>query len=64
MKSKYWFRMHKYGIKIPESVNKAYKTDTENINIYWRDAINQEMEKVRVVLKERKLATDKISVFQ
>ena len=32
MKSKYWQRTHKYGIKIPKSVKEAYKFDEENGN--------------------------------
>ena len=32
VKSKYWQIMQKYGIKIPTSVNEAYKIDTDNIN--------------------------------
>ena len=47
LKSKYWQRTHKYGIRLPKSVEEAYKIDKENNNTLWRDAIEQEMKKIR-----------------
>lgn len=47
VKSKYWQRTHKYGIKIPKNVEQAYKIDKENNNDYWRKAIEKEMKKIR-----------------
>ena len=46
VKSKYWQRTHKYGIRIPKSVREAYEIDRENNNTYWHDAIQQEMPKI------------------
>ena len=39
---------HKYGIQIPNSVLEAYKIDERNGNTFWRDAINKEMENLKV----------------
>ncbi len=41
VKSKYWLRTHKYGIKIPKSVEQACFIDKKNGNMLWRDAINK-----------------------
>ena len=47
VKSKYWQRTHKYGIKIPKSVKEAIAFDKENGNTLWWDAICKEMKNVR-----------------
>ena len=46
VKSKYWQRTRKYGIRIPKSIKEAYEIDRENNNSYWHDAIQQEMSKI------------------
>ena len=46
VKSKYWQRTHKYGIKIPKSVKEAIAIDKENGNTLWWDAIRKEMKNV------------------
>ena len=51
LKSKYWSRTHKYGIKIPKTVEEAYAIDEENGNDFWRRAIVEEMSKVRVAFE-------------
>ena len=43
VKSRYWRTTHKLGIKLPHSVEEAYRLDEENGNSLWRDAINKEM---------------------
>ena len=35
LKSKYWFQTHKFGIKIPKSVQEAKVFDEENGNTLW-----------------------------
>ena len=35
LKSKYWERTHKYGIKIPKHMKEAIAFDRENNNTYW-----------------------------
>ncbi|KAI2511667.1 Reverse transcriptase (RNA-dependent DNA polymerase) [Fragilaria crotonensis] len=47
VKSKYWIRTHKFGIRIPKSVKEAREIDAENGNTYWWDAILKEMKNVR-----------------
>ena len=48
VKSKYWDRSHKFGIKVPKSAKEAYALDRANGNTLWADAIAEEMKKVRV----------------
>jgi hypothetical protein len=52
VKSKYWSRTHKYGIRIPKSVREAIAIDRENGNTLWWDAICEEMKNVRVAFEE------------
>ena len=47
VKSKYWLRTHKFGIRIPKSAQEAREIDAENGNTYWWDAILKEMKNVR-----------------
>lgn len=44
-------RNHKFGIKIPTTVEEALRIDAENGNTLWRDAIEKEMKNVRVAFK-------------
>jgi Reverse transcriptase (RNA-dependent DNA polymerase) len=46
-KTKYWIRTHKFGFKIPKTVEEARQIDAENGNTLWWDAIAQEMKNVR-----------------
>ena len=41
IKSKYWQRSHKYGIRIPKSVGEAHEIDKSNGNTLWADAIRK-----------------------
>ena len=52
VKSKYWTRTHKFGIKIPKSVEEAKRFDQENGNTLWWDAICKEMKNVRIAFDE------------
>lgn len=52
LKTKYWERTHKYGIKIPKSMKEAIAFDTENGNTLWYDAIMKEMKNVRIAFQE------------
>ena len=51
IKTKYWQRTHKYGIRIPKSVKEAIEIDRENGNTLWQDAIALEMKNVRVAFQ-------------
>ena len=46
VKSKYWQHSHKYGIRVPKSVEEALKIDEETHTTYWRNAIEEEMRKI------------------
>jgi hypothetical protein len=47
LKTKYWVRTHKFGVKIPKTVKEAKLFDRENGNTLWWDAICKEMKNVR-----------------
>jgi hypothetical protein len=47
VKSKYWVRTHKFGIKIPKNALEAKAIDLENGDTLWWDAICKEMRNVR-----------------
>ena len=51
IKSKYWQRTHKYGIRIPKSVKEAIKLDNENGNNLWWDSLMAEMKNVRIAFE-------------
>jgi hypothetical protein len=52
VKSKYWQRTHKFGIRIPKSVEEAKRIDAENGDTLWWDAICKEMKNVRIAFEE------------
>ena len=47
VKSKYWLRMHKFGIRIPKSVEEAKRFNQENGDTLWSEAICNETRNVR-----------------
>ena len=47
VKSKYWIRTHKFGVRIPKSVQEAKELDHQNGNSLWWEAICNEMKNVR-----------------
>ena len=47
VKSKYWLRTHKFGIRIPKLVEEAKKIDKQNGDTLWWDAICKEMKNIR-----------------
>ena len=49
--SKYWVRTHKFGVKIPKSVQVAKACDEENDNTLWWDAICKEMKNIRPIFE-------------
>ena len=52
IKSKYWERTHKYGIRIPRTIKEALEIDKENNDTMWHDAIKLEMKNNRVAFEE------------
>ena len=61
VKSKYWIRTHKFGIKVPKTVDEARKLDAENGNTLWWDAIMKEMKNVRPAFEVWEKSADEIS---
>jgi hypothetical protein len=51
VKSKYWRTTHKFGIRIPKTVEEAFRIDEETGTTFWRDAIAKELAKVRVAFE-------------
>lgn len=51
VKSKYWIRTHKFGIKIPKNAEEAKAFDLENGDTKWWDSICKEMSNVRPALE-------------
>ena len=52
LKSKYWIRTHKFGIRVPKSVQEAKRTDKQNGDILWWESICKEMANMRVAFEE------------
>jgi hypothetical protein len=52
VKTKYWSRTHKYGIRIPKNIKEAIEIDREAGNTLWMDAITLEMKNVRVAFED------------
>ena len=48
LKSKYWQRTNKYGIRIPNTVKEAYEFGKENGNKLRTEGINEETNMVRI----------------
>ena len=45
---RYWKRTHKYGIRVPKSVEEAFAIDKENGDDRWAKSIQKEMNNVKV----------------
>jgi hypothetical protein len=48
---RYWKRTHKFGIRLPHSVEEAMDVDRENGDTEWHDAITKEMTNVDVAFE-------------
>jgi hypothetical protein len=51
VKSKYWKTTHKFGIRVPKTVEEALQIDEETGTDLWRKALGKEMSKVKVAWK-------------
>ena len=51
LKSKYWQRSHKYGIRIPKTMEEAERFDLENGDTLWMDSIRLEMRNNRIAFE-------------
>ncbi len=52
VKSKYWTRTHKFGVRLPKSVQEAKQLDQMNGDNLWWSAICEEMKNVHVAIEE------------
>ena len=52
VKSKYWRTTHKFGIRIPKTVEEAYEIDRTTGTNFWMKAIEKEMANVRVAFEK------------
>ena len=50
---KYWKLTHKYGVRLPHSVEEALQFDKETGTTFWRDAIAKELGVVKVAWEAR-----------
>jgi hypothetical protein len=48
---RYHNKTHKFGIRMPKSVDEAYRIDLENGNTYWSDSIQKEMNAVMIAFR-------------
>jgi hypothetical protein len=48
VKKKYWRTTHKFGCKLPHSVEEALEIDRQTGTDHWQRALNKEMSKVKV----------------
>ena len=51
VKSRYWKTSHKYGVKLPHSVQEALQIDKETGTDFWWKAIQKEMKRVMVAFE-------------
>lgn len=51
-KAKYWRTTHKYGVRLPKSVEEALRIDKETGTDYWEKSLNKEMAKAKVSYTE------------
>jgi hypothetical protein len=62
VKSKYWLRSHKYGIRIPKTVEEALLLEQQNNDREWWNSINREMVNVRPAFEEFEGSEEQIPV--
>ena len=51
VKAKYWHTTHKFGMRVPKSVDEALAIDKETVNTLWFTAIQKEINNVRVAFE-------------
>jgi hypothetical protein len=62
--SKYWQRTHKYGIRVPRSINEAKDIDLANGDSRWMDGVRLEMKNNRVAFEVYRGNTDELIGYQ
>ena len=53
VKTRYFWRTHKYGIELPKMVEEALEIDKRTGTDFWQKAIEKEMRNVQVALEVR-----------
>jgi hypothetical protein len=53
VKKKYWWMTHKFGCKLPHSLEEALEIDRQMGTDHWQRALNKEMSKVKVAWNAR-----------
>ncbi len=48
VKAKYWRTTHKYGVRLPKTVDEALKIDRDTGMQFWENTLNKEMKKAKV----------------
>jgi hypothetical protein len=48
VKKKYWQTKHKFGCKLPHSVEEALEIDRQMGTDHWQRALNKDMSKVKI----------------
>ena len=48
----YLKKTHKFGVRLPKSVHKAYNIDAENVNVLFSNSISNEMTDFKVDFKD------------
>ena len=56
VRTKYWSKNLKYGVRKPKNVTEAMQIDQENGNTYWKDTIDKDVKKDKISYKSRKIA--------
>ena len=51
VKSRYWKMTHKFGVRVPKTVQEALAIDEETGTDFWKNALGKEMSKVKVAWK-------------
>ena len=59
-KSKYWRTFEKLGIRVPKTIEQAFKLDKENGNTMWKEAFEKEMHHVLLAFTEGRCSLDDI----
>ena len=51
LRTKYWLKSHKYGVRLPKTIKVALQIDKETGTDHWRRAIQKEMKNVMVTFE-------------
>jgi hypothetical protein len=57
VKSQYWKTSHKFGVRLPHSVQEALEIDKETNTDFWWQAIQKELKKVMIALEHDETLT-------